>query len=91
MDGGPDPAKNLFRLAEERFAAEDFDAAALHLSKAIKIAPQRINYQELLIQSLYKGNRFKDTAEASRNLLKLDPGSAIAKHILDLAEKKLGL
>jgi serine/threonine-protein kinase len=76
-------------LGEASFEQGNFDAAARHLGRAAKLS-RRTTYRELLAQAQFKLGRYKDAAETCRGLLKDNPGSAKAKQLLELAEKKLG-
>ena len=85
----PKNAEAVGGLGEASFEQGSFEAAARHLSRAAKLS-RRASYRELLAQAQFKLGRYKDAAETCRGLLKDNPGSAKAKQLLDLAEKKLG-
>ncbi|MFO0577839.1 MAG: protein kinase [Polyangia bacterium] len=85
----PKNAEAVGGLGEAAFEQGSFEAAARHLGRAAKLS-RRASYRELLAQAQFKLGRYKEAAETCRGLLKDNPGSAKAKQILELAEKKLG-
>lgn len=104
-DGDPETATGLFKLAlgsdprsseaagglgRASFELGNLKAALRYLDSAIRLAPRKsLAYQELRVQVLYKLGRPTEAAEACHKLLAQAPGSAVARQILEMAEREL--
>ena len=53
-------------MAEVELRCSEFPDAAGHLSEAVQIAPQALNYHSLLAQALTQEGRIKEADEAMR-------------------------
>ncbi len=84
----PRNADAMAGLGEVAFEQGEYQAAASHLQKAVRLS-NRSRYLVLLGQAYYKQGRIKESISEYKKALHVDPRNQEAEHSLAIAERKL--